>query len=151
MYRRKAFVHWYTGEGMDELEFVSPSCNALVQALTISLRPSPTCKTWFPSTCSTRKLPPTRSTTTRDKRCLLRRKRRLKLLQPRRPSHSPSSLFRIQDDRIYTNRDENYHTFLFLDFIFCSLPFWLVLVFSFPPLLPLFYYRLTRNCIPMSR
>jgi len=23
MYRRKAFVHWYTGEGMDELEFVS--------------------------------------------------------------------------------------------------------------------------------
>ena len=22
MYRRKAFVHWYTGEGMDELEFV---------------------------------------------------------------------------------------------------------------------------------
>ena len=23
MYRRKAYVHWYTGEGMDELEFVS--------------------------------------------------------------------------------------------------------------------------------
>ena len=25
MYRRKAYVHWYTGEGMDELEFVSGS------------------------------------------------------------------------------------------------------------------------------
>ena len=21
MYRRKAFIHWYTGEGMDEMEF----------------------------------------------------------------------------------------------------------------------------------
>lgn len=27
MYRRKAFVHWYTGEGMDELEFSEAESN----------------------------------------------------------------------------------------------------------------------------
>jgi tubulin beta len=27
MYRRKAFVHWYTGEGMDELEFAEAESN----------------------------------------------------------------------------------------------------------------------------
>ncbi|KAK8778387.1 hypothetical protein V5799_020273 [Amblyomma americanum] len=27
MFRRKAFLHWYTGEGMDELEFTEAECN----------------------------------------------------------------------------------------------------------------------------
>ena len=27
MYRRKAFLHWYTGEGMDELEFSEAASN----------------------------------------------------------------------------------------------------------------------------
>jgi hypothetical protein len=30
MYRRKAYVHWYTGEGMDELEFVSFMLNSFM-------------------------------------------------------------------------------------------------------------------------
>ncbi|KAK9199965.1 hypothetical protein WN944_015159 [Citrus x changshan-huyou] len=27
MFRRKAFLHWYTGEGMDEMEFTEPESN----------------------------------------------------------------------------------------------------------------------------
>ncbi|XP_032897893.1 tubulin beta-1 chain [Amblyraja radiata] len=27
MFRRKAFLHWYTGEGMDEMEFTEAECN----------------------------------------------------------------------------------------------------------------------------
>ena len=27
MFRRKAFLHWYTGEGMDEMEFIEAECN----------------------------------------------------------------------------------------------------------------------------
>lgn len=27
MFRRKAFLHWYTGEGMDEMEFTEASSN----------------------------------------------------------------------------------------------------------------------------
>jgi tubulin beta len=27
MFRRKAFLHWYTGEGMDEMEFTEAGCN----------------------------------------------------------------------------------------------------------------------------
>lgn len=27
MYRRKAFLHWYTGEGMDEAEFTESESN----------------------------------------------------------------------------------------------------------------------------
>ena len=27
MYRRKAFLHWYTGEGMDEMEFTEAESN----------------------------------------------------------------------------------------------------------------------------
>ena len=27
MYRRKAWVHWYTGEGMDEMEFTEAESN----------------------------------------------------------------------------------------------------------------------------
>ena len=29
MFRRKAFLHWYTGEGMDELEFTEAESNML--------------------------------------------------------------------------------------------------------------------------
>ena len=28
MFRRKAFLHWYTGEGMDEMEFTEAESNA---------------------------------------------------------------------------------------------------------------------------
>ncbi|KAL4822085.1 hypothetical protein H8958_018150 [Nasalis larvatus] len=27
MFRRKAFLHWYTGEGMDEMEFIEAEIN----------------------------------------------------------------------------------------------------------------------------
>ena len=27
MFRRKAFLHWYTGEGMDEIEFTEAESN----------------------------------------------------------------------------------------------------------------------------
>jgi len=66
MYRRKAYVHWYTGEGMDELEFVSRVGSTLcLHYLTSSPRPSPTCKISCPSTCSTRRPAPTTSCTRR--------------------------------------------------------------------------------------
>ena len=32
MFRRKAFLHWYTGEGMDEMEFTEV-CNCLIGLL----------------------------------------------------------------------------------------------------------------------
>merc|ERR1712072_1608509 len=35
MFRRKAFLHWYTGEGMDEMEFTEAESNM---------------NDWFPST-----------------------------------------------------------------------------------------------------
>ena len=31
MYRRKAFLHWYTSEGMDELEFSEAASNLQVE------------------------------------------------------------------------------------------------------------------------
>merc|ERR1712126_453754 len=40
MFRRKAFLHWYTGEGMDEMEFTEAESNIM---------------TWFLSTNSIRK------------------------------------------------------------------------------------------------
>jgi hypothetical protein len=45
MFRRKAFLHWYTGEGMDEMEFTEARATGM---------------TWCPSTSST-KIPPRRS------------------------------------------------------------------------------------------
>ena len=45
MFRRKAFLHWYTGEGMDEMEFTEVSvCNIYLDVLYLSFicRPSPT-------------------------------------------------------------------------------------------------------------
>ena len=29
MFRRKAFWHWYTGEGTDEMEFTVAECNVI--------------------------------------------------------------------------------------------------------------------------
>ena len=29
MFRRKAFLHWYTGEGTDEMEFTEAECNVI--------------------------------------------------------------------------------------------------------------------------
>lgn len=33
MFRRKAFLHWYTGEGMDEMEFTEAESNMNVSSL----------------------------------------------------------------------------------------------------------------------
>ncbi|XVF09184.1 hypothetical protein REPUB_Repub07fG0069900 [Reevesia pubescens] len=33
MFRRKAFLHWYTGEGMDEMEFTEVESNMNDQVL----------------------------------------------------------------------------------------------------------------------
>merc|ERR1712032_1113039 len=45
MFRRKAFLHWYTGEGMDEMEFTEAESNITISS---------------PSTNSTRTPPPKR-------------------------------------------------------------------------------------------
>merc|ERR1711862_901340 len=36
MFRRKAFLHWYTGEGMDEMEFTEAESNMTDLALSIN-------------------------------------------------------------------------------------------------------------------
>ncbi|KAF8307974.1 hypothetical protein TcBrA4_0002660 [Trypanosoma cruzi] len=44
MFRRKAFLHWYTGEGMDEMEFTEagvPTLNDLVSGVPSSTRTPP--------------------------------------------------------------------------------------------------------------
>ena len=42
MFRRKAFLHWYTGEGMDEMEFTEAESNMCVPpCLSLTLVPSP--------------------------------------------------------------------------------------------------------------
>jgi tubulin beta len=38
MFRRKAFLHWYTGEGMDEMEFCEVRTNELYLSLGYILR-----------------------------------------------------------------------------------------------------------------
>jgi hypothetical protein len=35
MFRRKAFLHWYTGEGMDEMEFTEAESNMVEEKKTI--------------------------------------------------------------------------------------------------------------------
>ena len=52
MFKRKAFLHWYTQEGMDEMEvcifaFVQLS---LFSTFHSSRKPSRTCKIWLPNT-----------------------------------------------------------------------------------------------------
>jgi tubulin beta len=58
MFRRKAFLHWYTSEGMDEMEFTE--AYALVQSertwLMLCGVGNLTCRIWWPSTSSTRRL-----------------------------------------------------------------------------------------------
>ena len=39
MFRRKAFLHWYTGEGMDEMEFTEVSVFVLVLTLNLFKEP----------------------------------------------------------------------------------------------------------------
>jgi Tubulin C-terminal domain len=56
MFKRKAFLHWYTQEGMDEME-VCNRCRHSLLTLTFfksSRRPSRTCRIWLPSTSSIR-------------------------------------------------------------------------------------------------
>jgi tubulin beta len=57
MFKRKAFLHWYTQEGMDEME-VGLLCtsrdNTEADHVRSSPRPSPTCRILSPSTSSTR-------------------------------------------------------------------------------------------------
>ena len=53
MFRRKAFLHWYTGEGMDEMEFTEAESNM---------------NDWSRSTSSTRMLQPKRRVSSMRKR-----------------------------------------------------------------------------------
>ena len=45
MFRRKAFLHWYTGEGMDEMEFTEVRGRGVKWGLT--LRISSSIPLWF--------------------------------------------------------------------------------------------------------
>ena len=59
MFKRKAFLHWYTQEGMDEMEvriilFIQ-SCLFLT-SFHSSRKPSRTCKIWLPNTNNTKML-----------------------------------------------------------------------------------------------
>merc|ERR1712140_158223 len=74
-FRRKAFLHWYTGEGMDEMEFTEAESNIT---------------TWYLSTSSTRMPPPRRRESSTRKRRL--RVRRPKRLAPTKPPHNVTAL-----------------------------------------------------------
>lgn len=138
---------------MDELEFVrhpSPPYKYCRSGLTIrSPRPSPTCKTWCPSTCSTRRPVPTRSTTRRA-RPLLTRKRRHNRPRPSQTQcccQTPKPL----SYRTVTTRTIS-PSFLFSRRRRNDLSIRFPVIQPPPPLFsPLFLNRLTRNCIPMSR
>ena len=57
MFKRKAFLHWYTQEGMDEMEvrFLAVAVIAcLISLVGSSRRPSPTCKISLLNTSNTR-------------------------------------------------------------------------------------------------
>jgi Tubulin C-terminal domain len=58
MFKRKAFLHWYTQEGMDEMEVCNRCRHSFSIALTFvynsSRRPSQICKIWLPSISSIR-------------------------------------------------------------------------------------------------
>jgi tubulin beta len=82
MFRRKAFLHWYTGEGMDEMEFteaesVSKSANFCANRRILNLSVfllHRTCKISSPSTSNTPRLASTtRRASTRRRRFLPRR------------------------------------------------------------------------------
>ncbi len=48
MFRRKAFLHWYTGEGMDEMEFTEAESNMNGETSLISACIQHSC-VWFTS------------------------------------------------------------------------------------------------------
>lgn len=57
MFKRKAFLHWYTQEGMDEMEvwwILSFAILVRINDARSSPRPSPTCRISSPSTSNTR-------------------------------------------------------------------------------------------------
>jgi hypothetical protein len=111
MYRRKAFVHWYTGEGMDEMEFVGfMSCAEPHQHMAAdqaSPRPSPTCKISSQSTCSTKRPAPTRRCT--RTRSLSEKRRRLRRWNERLTS--PSS-YRSRPSYLVDNIPLRFPSFL---------------------------------------
>ena len=72
MFRRKAFLHWYTQEGMDEMEVC---CYPLIcqcsytEIFCSSPKPSLTCRTWSPNTSNTKTpLPMTKVNMSKNKR-----------------------------------------------------------------------------------
>lgn len=53
MFKRKAFLHWYTQEGMDEMEvslFIFVRSRFLFSTFHSLRKPSLTCKIWLPNT-----------------------------------------------------------------------------------------------------
>merc|ERR1712166_1654362 len=58
MFRRKAFLHWYTGEGMDEMEFTEAESNITILCLSTSSTRMPLLRMRVSSmrrrTCTTR-------------------------------------------------------------------------------------------------
>ena len=53
MFKRKAFLHWYTQEGMDEMEvsvFLFYHVTCASTPFRSSRKPSQTCKIWLPNT-----------------------------------------------------------------------------------------------------
>ena len=59
MFKRKAFLHWYTQEGMDEMEvrmYCLLNIHSYTHHVSSSPKPSRTCRISLPSTSSTRML-----------------------------------------------------------------------------------------------
>ena len=63
MFRRKAFLHWYTGEGMDEMEFTEAESNMNdLVCMLIDVKLTAACR--WPSTNSTKRRQPMTATFT---------------------------------------------------------------------------------------
>lgn len=59
MFKRKAFLHWYTQEGMDEMEvriYRMPNAHSHIHHVSSSPKPSQTCRILLLSTSNTRML-----------------------------------------------------------------------------------------------
>src|SRR5258706_3725495 len=72
MFRRKAFLHWYTQEGMDEMEVcyypLIYQCS-YAEMFCSSPKPSRTCRTWSPNTSNTKTpVPMTKVNMSKNKR-----------------------------------------------------------------------------------
>merc|ERR1712071_432273 len=108
MFRRKAFLHWYTGEGMDEMEFTEAESNM---------------NDLVSDTSSTRRPPPTsrRSSMTRPSRTWSRLiLEDLTTSTPCRPCHSQTKLLRPTSNTCHHQKQTLLGVVCIIETNFCS-------------------------------